>query len=183
MSANKLDNLAKVVSMLASIAVPVTIGFVGWGVQRTIAEQGLRKDYTDIALRVLTQDQSAKPDLRQWAIDILDKNAPLPFSADVRRQLLGGGVLITKQLKITIGETLMESPEDWVDPPKGGFSSDEALIKNYKENYIRAARNLLTLKALQEEVRINQKSQAEFEVELQDIDSKYRRGTLEDLSK
>lgn len=168
----KLDAFAKIVTMLASIAVPVTIGIVGWGVQRTVSEQGLRKDYTDIALRVLTQAESNNhAELRQWAVDVLDKNAPLPFSADVRRQLLGNGILFRSQMRLDMPSELMEPPDQWIEPPKEGFSSNEAANKNYSENYKRAKINILKMEALQHNIAAYRQAQEKLEVSLQQIES------------
>lgn len=120
-------------------------------------------------------------EIQQWAVDVLDKNAPLPFSANVRRQLLGSGVLVTRQIKIDISDLLMEPAAPWIDPPKSGFSSNDAANKNHSDNYVRAAQNALKLNALQEEERVYQKAQAELEVSLQQIDSDFRKNTADTL--
>lgn len=144
--------------------------------QRTISGQGLRKDYTEIALRVLSEaDTSEQAELRQWAIDVLDKNAPLPFSADVRRQLLGPGILFRHQMKIDVPEEYMQPPREWVEPPEGGFETSAEANKYVTENRRRFLLNANDQDALQQVVRIYQKAAQDLESEIQQIEAQRRR--------
>jgi len=170
-----LDQAAKIVTMVSAIAVPITIGIVGWNVQEAIAVQGLRKDYTSMALQILTKpDDGNQSDLRQWAVDLLDQNAPLPFSNKVRRQLLGGIPVFGNQLEMKVPDVFMSPPLGWVDVPKDGFGSESELNKNYVENLRRASLNAASLRSLQDSVRSYQTLQRELEISFQEIDKESR---------
>ena len=62
---------------------------VAWGrqvIQNRIAAEGMRKDYVTLAVGILTKKKDEQPDieLRQWAVDIVDKNSPAPLPASLK---------------------------------------------------------------------------------------------------
>jgi hypothetical protein len=170
-----LENIALVASIASSLAIPVVIGLAGWSVQRTIADQGLRKDYTDMAIRVLENaDATKQADLRMWAADLLDRNAPLPLNKKARDQLLGSFLPITHQFELTVPEKLMEAPRPWIMPPVKGFKSDAELDKNYVDNHLLSGENAIKLEFLQKLIRNYQDSQHKLESELDEIERQGR---------
>jgi hypothetical protein len=171
----RLENLALVASIASSLAIPIVIGLAGWSVQRTISDQGLRKDYTDIALRVLeSADTNKQGDLRLWAADLLDRNAPLPLNKNARDQLLGNFLPITHQFELKVYDKLMEPPQEWVMPPKTGFKSNEDANKNYADNNALFQKNAIQLKYLQGQVRSYQAAQHDLDSKLDEIERKGR---------
>lgn len=80
-----------VASILASIALPLILGFGGWWVNKSINERELRVKYIDIAAKVLQLDQlSSKIDqssVRDWAFQIINNNSqdtPIADSAKIQ---------------------------------------------------------------------------------------------------
>jgi hypothetical protein len=170
MARDSLEKAQSVVSMISLVAVPLTIGLVGWNVQQTIANQTLRKDYADMALRVLAQSADKKQDdLRLWAVAVVDKYAPVPLSAAARKQLLAGAFQYNHQVKLAVPESFMKPPEPSLPIPKA-FRSEMELNNFVSETWRRGAEARLTLKSLQEFVRGYQEVQRDFEDDLQKID-------------
>jgi hypothetical protein len=168
MNTTKLESLGKVLSVLSSLAVPIVIGVFGWKVQQTISRDSLRKDYTDIALRVLSQaETNNQKELREWAVDMLDKNAPLPFTNTVRAQLLGDTALYASQFEFVPDAKSMEPPRAWI-PLEKEKTIDE-VYKNYSENMRLAGLDRLKLDILQDEIKTYTKLQRELEGKLQEI--------------
>jgi len=68
--------------------VPVVLAVVGYFIQKSLAEAGLKKDYVQIALSVLREPPSKDSEhMRLWAIAVLDTNSPVPLPAKLRAEL------------------------------------------------------------------------------------------------
>ncbi|MBV8938967.1 MAG: hypothetical protein JO089_03910 [Alphaproteobacteria bacterium] len=147
-----LEKLQAIASIASSIAVPVIIAILGWWLQAGISKQGIEKDYVQIASNILKEPPSSDEDneeLRIWAIAVLDKYAPIPFSASLRRKLQDG--------KFLMSETIGNVPYNFMEPPKPVLSipdakktSSDNLRKVYADNILACQTNTLTLNSLQE---------------------------------
>jgi hypothetical protein len=92
----KIETLKKakeVAAIFALVAVPI---IVAWGtqmIQNRISEEGMRKDYVALAIGILTKKKDEQPDieLRQWAVEIVDKNSPVHLPASLKTKLGMGG--------------------------------------------------------------------------------------------
>ena len=88
---DKLERIQSIASICSSIAIPLVLAVMGYFVQKQFAEEGLKKDYVSIAAGILKGDPSTQePDLRQWAVNMLDSNSPIPFSKQAKDGLLKG---------------------------------------------------------------------------------------------
>lgn len=76
-------------TILSLIAVPVIVAVMAMRIEESIAQQQVQKDYVLIALEIIndTEDDDA---LRSWAVDVLEKNSPVPFAPAVRASLVRG---------------------------------------------------------------------------------------------
>ena len=149
-----LERIRLVTSIASSIAVPILIAVFGWIVQAKISAEGAKKDYVQIAVGILA-DRTAKGDegLRKWAVNVLDKTAPVPFSEDVRTKLEKGELVITKLYFPEPLPQLMEPPLPLKPLPKKERITNGDLMENVAENYHRYEINALNQKFLQRWIR------------------------------
>ena len=70
-----------IATIAASIAIPLILAVFGFLVQRQLATEGLKKDYVQIATSILKENPNGQEnELRTWAVEVLDRNAEIPFS-------------------------------------------------------------------------------------------------------
>lgn len=181
MRASTLRTIQAIVTMVATIAVPVVLGVVGWQVQASIARQTVQKDFVQMALGIITKPP-AKGDerLRQWAVEVLDKNAPVPFTKALREELIHGasikdgkivGVRLVSQILDT--DMMKHKPLPWIVPPghENSGPTVEDLVENYAANHLRAENNRVTLEALQGLIRDTAEVEAKHIVEPDELDA------------
>lgn len=163
MTSRKLQNAQAITTIVSAIAVPIIVAIVGWRIQVGVSTDNVRKDYVQMAVGILSNPRSdADQALRQWAIAVLDKNSPVPFTDEVRTELENGTLIIRPKLFTTILKTsMMRPPQPWVDAPKN--PTMDSLLANYGENLKRAQHNYLGLKYLQEAVREGAAAETEDE--------------------
>lgn len=69
----------------------MVLAVVGYFVQRQLVSEGLKKDYVQIATSILKESPKAQdPELRKWAVEVLDRNADIPFSDKAKASLEKG---------------------------------------------------------------------------------------------
>ena len=56
-SLNKIQSIATILSL---IAIPTVIATVGWYVQASISTEGIKKDYVQIAIGILKDNENKK---------------------------------------------------------------------------------------------------------------------------
>jgi hypothetical protein len=139
-----LGKIQIVSSIASAIAIPLVIALVGWTVQANIAEQGLQKDYVSMAVGILTDQNNAEDDkLRKWAVSVLDKTAPVPFTPELREKLQSGEVKFSLIYFPEPQAQLMEPPLEQIplpeDNPTLGDVFDNAVENSfrYQENATR----------------------------------------------
>lgn len=117
---DKLERIQSIASICSSIAIPLVLAVMGYFVQKQFAEEGLKKDYVSIAAGILKDDPSKQePDLRQWAVNVLDSNSPIPFSKQAKDGLLKG---------IVAGPGIPPPISDCMKPPK-----KRTVLEEYKK--------------------------------------------------
>lgn len=116
----KLERIQSIASIISSIAIPLVLAVTGYFVQRQFADEGLKKDYVSIAAGILKDDPTKQePDLRKWAVNVLDSNSPIPFSNKAKDGLLQGIPIFN------IWPALPPPIEDCMTPPKKRTVSQE----------------------------------------------------------
>jgi WD40 repeat protein len=91
-SKNYLE-IAESVSKIASyVAIPVIIAFGTWWIQGTLSTQAVSKDYVNMALSLLQKkpETDQERELRDWAVDLLNDNAPTKLPAKTKADLKSG---------------------------------------------------------------------------------------------
>lgn len=97
----KLATIKQWVQIVSSAAIPIAIAFGGWLIQSAISDAGLKKDYVQIAVSVLKESPTKENEqLREWAISIIDKNAPVPIPAKLKSQLADMRLLTLADLNV-----------------------------------------------------------------------------------
>lgn len=90
-SESKLERWKSISSIASSIAIPIVLAIVGYFIQKQLADEGLKKDYVSIAAGILKENPATQePDLRKWAVTVLDSNSPIPFSGRAKNGLEKG---------------------------------------------------------------------------------------------
>ncbi len=85
------ERAKNIATILSAIAIPIILTIAGYFIQRQISDDGLKKDYVAIAANILKEDpKNQEPDLRVWAVKVLDDNSPVPFSNKAKEGLMSG---------------------------------------------------------------------------------------------
>jgi len=144
-----LERTERVASIASSIAIPLMIALVGWWVQSSISSEGLKKDYVQMAINILQEaDKQKDDDLRQWAVAVLEKNSPVPFSPALRSKFFKGAFLPWVIRFPTPPAALMEPPLQLSALPKGKPVTAGETLKTVTENYGRCNANRIKLAAI-----------------------------------
>lgn len=88
---NNLERAKNIATIFSAIAIPIVLTIAGYFIQKQITNDSLKKDYVGIAAGILKEDpKNQEPELRTWAIKVLDDNSPVPFSKRAKAGLLTG---------------------------------------------------------------------------------------------
>lgn len=101
-----LERAKNLATIISALAIPIVLAIAGYFVQRELSNEGLKKDYVGIAAGILKEDSSKQePELRSWAVKVLDENSPVPFSKRAKEGLRTGAPIV------------VPGPA-WLGPPK-----------------------------------------------------------------
>jgi hypothetical protein len=90
---NKIQAIATIFSL---IAVPIIITILGFVFQSSLSKGSLKEEYVKLSIGILeSQNVKNDPDLRAWAVKVLNKNSPVPFSEKLQQKLKEGSILNT----------------------------------------------------------------------------------------
>lgn len=128
---SRAEAIAKIGSL---VAIPVVLAVVGWLVQDKLATRTVSKDYVQLAVSILSQPRQAgiDPALRSWAVELLNDNSPVKFSAEVAGQLRSGVATLPIEQSENL-RALAGSYADTGDYAKAEASLREALALQEKE--------------------------------------------------
>jgi hypothetical protein len=87
-----LEILESVSKIVAAVAIPVVLLFGTWFIQTSQTKQSVSKDYVSMALNLLQQkpENDQERELRDWAVDLLNDNAPTKLPAKIKADLKSG---------------------------------------------------------------------------------------------
>ena len=94
---NWLDTVEKLSRILSIAAIPVVIAIGGWLIQRQLQDQTIRRDYVQLPLSILQNPDPSKvsPEIRNWAVDLLDANSPTKLSPETIQKLKSGAITLS----------------------------------------------------------------------------------------
>ncbi len=92
-----LDTAEKLSKMLSIAAIPVVLAVGGWLIQRQLQDQTIRRDYVQLALSILQSPDPSKvpPEIREWAVDLLNENSPTKLNAQAIKSLKSGAITLS----------------------------------------------------------------------------------------
>lgn len=144
-----LSKIQSIATILSSVAIPIVIALVGWWVQSSVSNEGIKKDYVQMAVGILKDTEKQKDEeMRKWAVAVLDKNSPVPFSSDLRSKLEKGAVFVSVSFP-SPPEVLMKPPLKLQPLPNKKSVTMGDLLSTTVENYGRCHENAITLEYLQ----------------------------------
>jgi hypothetical protein len=86
-----LERAKNIATIFSAIAIPIVLTIAGYLIQRQLADDSLKKDYVGIATGILKENPAnQEPELRTWAVKVLDENSPVPFSKKAKESLFSG---------------------------------------------------------------------------------------------
>lgn len=91
-----MELMKLLVTAIASIAIPITIFFVGKGIEGSIKKKELETKYVEISVNILIQEPNPETEnLRIWAIDNINQYSEIKLSDQAinelkKKPLLGG---------------------------------------------------------------------------------------------
>ena len=87
--------MAKITSY---VAIPVVIAVVGGLIQSSLSSRNVAQQYVQLAVSILTQSKAeVDPELREWAVDLLNMNSPTRLGVNVAAQLKAGTLNLPPQ--------------------------------------------------------------------------------------
>lgn len=78
------------------VLLPLSIAAGGWVFQLITTQKTLEKDYVAMSVSILNSDDKVDEDLREWAITIVNKFAPVPLPEGAKDSLREGVPLFGK---------------------------------------------------------------------------------------
>jgi hypothetical protein len=88
-----LDRTYRFAQIFALIGTPVVVAIVSWSAQKSAVEISTSKDYVQIAVQVLRDPLKEDTEAaKAWAVGIIQKYSPVPFSPEAGRQLSRGAI-------------------------------------------------------------------------------------------
>jgi hypothetical protein len=145
-----LTKIQSIAAIASSVAIPIVIALVGWWVQSSISTEGIKKDYVQMAIGILKDTEKQKDEeMRKWAVSVLDKNSPVPFSEELRNKLEKGSVYVRLPFPEP-PKTLMEPPLEFKERDKTKLFTEKELHLWITENWGRYERNRIKLVFLQD---------------------------------
>lgn len=88
------ERAKNIATIFSAIAIPIVLTIAGYFIQKQITNDSLKKDYVGIAAGILKDDAKVQePDLRAWAVKVLDDNSPVPFRKKQRMACYLGRIL------------------------------------------------------------------------------------------
>lgn len=116
------DTIEGAARTLSIIAIPVVLAIGGWIIQKRLQDQSISRDYVQLAVSILKEPEGGKikPEMRAWAVQLLNDNSPTKLTPAVEDQLKNGEVYLPASYNPS-------SNAGTTAPAAGATSKDEAL--------------------------------------------------------
>jgi len=83
-----IERWSKIVAAFATIAVPLVIGFYGSKINESISSNDRSLRYIEFAAQLLQNEKD--PNIRDWAVDIINHYSPeVQISGALKQKLIG----------------------------------------------------------------------------------------------
>lgn len=100
---SKWETVERVSKTLSILAVPVVLAIGGWVIQQRLQDKTVSRDYVQLAVSILKEPKGANadPQIRAWAVQLLNDNSPTKFNAQVFEQLKSGTAQLPQSFNVT----------------------------------------------------------------------------------
>ena len=88
---DRFEKAKDVAQIIALVAVPIMVGFIGWQIQISVKEREISRDYVQLAVSVLSSKDAPK-ELRGWSAELVNNFAPVKLSDDALIGLISGDI-------------------------------------------------------------------------------------------
>lgn len=80
----RLEKGVLIAQIFSLVAIPIVLAAVGYWVQRTLQNQQIERDYVNLAVSMLKSNvkDDTPPELKAWAVRLLNKNSPVPLDQE-----------------------------------------------------------------------------------------------------
>jgi len=93
---DSLPTAVQIATIISLVALPLVLHFGQARSERSIATAELERQYVQMAVEILRSPPADNVDrtrLRAWALEIVDKYAPVKLSTEAKEEILKGGWL------------------------------------------------------------------------------------------
>jgi hypothetical protein len=151
---SRLETAEAVGRIFGSVAAPIAVVVIGWMFQTQMSSDSIKKDYVQMSLQIL-QTNTKDQQLREWAVKVLNNEAPIPLSTKLQNDI------VTSAVPVFV-PAVLKPPADLMTPPlpliplldKKGDVTGRDLLENYEKNLGNARLNSIQLEYLQKYVSI-----------------------------
>ncbi|MDX6558554.1 MAG: hypothetical protein QOF72_1603 [Blastocatellia bacterium] len=100
---SRWETFERVSKTLSILAIPVVLAFGGWLIQERLQDQAVSRDYVQLAVSILKEPKTSNvdPQMRTWAVQLLNDNSPTKFNAQVFEQLKSGTAQLPESFNVT----------------------------------------------------------------------------------
>lgn len=100
---SKWETVERVSRTLSILAIPVVLAFGGWIIQQRLQNQAVSRDYVQLAVSILKEPKTSNvdPQMRTWAVQLLNDNSPTKFNSQVFEQLKLGTAQLPESFNVT----------------------------------------------------------------------------------
>jgi hypothetical protein len=91
------DTALKMAQTFSYVAVPLVVAIGGWLLQRLLQRQSISRDYVQLAITILSSSEPSRvpPEIRSWAVDLLNQNSPIKLDARTIECLKSGDIALS----------------------------------------------------------------------------------------
>lgn len=108
------DVIERISKTLSMVAIPIVLAIGGWFIQQRLQNQTLNRDYVQLAVSILKEPQDGKfdPEMRTWAVQLLNDNSPTKFNARVFDQLKSGAAQLPEDFNVSQASPAAATPSN-----------------------------------------------------------------------
>jgi hypothetical protein len=119
---NKLQVLTALATAASLVLIPLVLAFVGNKYSNATKEKEIRARFLELAVGILNKpDSTGDPEIRRWAVKVIDRYSEVPFSDSARTLLVGGASIASSGPRI---ETIGPRPTRCTIPPDVTFNKE-----------------------------------------------------------
>jgi hypothetical protein len=122
------DAIERISKTLSIAAIPVVLAVGGWIIQQRLQDQTVSRDYVQLAVSILKEPEGStiKPEVRAWAVKLLNDNSPTKFTPEVAEQLQTGQSQLPASFNISSSsDTPAAATSTSVDPRQEAVSWEQ----------------------------------------------------------